>query len=155
MSLHLSAFLSLAWSFLKLPKVQTWFQESKTLQGTISRNHTHSAWAEFQHWSHSLFMVTQCWLWRCPNSSGTWLYYWALSPEHKHSTLVILVPLWKCSCPAVSFLVSQKILLFHGMAPFGFGLFIADACVSCCNQEEIKIKQACKHGYSSFFFFPF
>lgn len=120
---------SLMLSFLKLPILQTWFQESKALRGMIFRNPTHSAWAEFQHWSRSIFMVTQRWLWCCPGSSGTWLCYWALSPEHKHSTLVILVPLWKRSCPAVSFLVSQKILLFRGMAPFGFGLFIADVCV--------------------------
>lgn len=153
MSVHLSAFLSLTCSFLKLPKVQTWFQESKTLQDTISRNPTHSAWAEFQHRCRSLFMVTQCWLWCCPNSSGTWLRSWALSPEHKHSTLVILVPLWN-----IHVLLSPSWWVKKFFCSVAWPhLALASSSqmsVSCSNQGEIKIKQAYKHSYSFFFLFP-
>lgn len=40
------------------------------------------------------------------------------------------------------------------MAPFGFCLS-KETRLSCCHHEEIKIKQACKHGDFFFFFFFF
>lgn len=55
--------------------------------------------------------------------------------------------------PSWSVKKRKKIALsFCGMAPFGFCLS-KETRLSCCHHEEIKIKQACKHG--DFFFFPF
>lgn len=143
---------SLTLSFLKLPILQTWFQESKTLPGMISRNPTHSAWAEFQHWSHSTFMVTNAGSDVAPTAVGRGYAteHWAQNINiplwsfwfHYESVHVLLSPSWwvkKFFCsvawPHLALVSSLQ------------------TCVSCCNQGEIKIKQVCKDGCSSFYFF--